>query len=154
MPAAFHQQKCSPFVSLSLRSTLRWKMLQEYQATIFIVLAMSVSRPKSGNLISFLLLLLSLSWVILGKHLHAHTVHVRLGVCEWSIQLFTGITQRYSVIFYSRISLNLLRIYIPVVFFIGDFFFPQTPPAFMGNQLLLLKNSNTAVHLFWRWNRF
>lgn len=100
-------------------------MLQEYQATIFIVLAMSVSRPKSGNLISFLLLLLSLSWVILGKHLHAHTVHVRLGVCEWSIQLFTGITQRYSVIFYSRISLNLLRIYIPVVFFIGDFFFPR-----------------------------
>lgn len=102
-------------------------MLQEYQATIFIILAMSVSRPKSGNLISFLLLLLSLSWVILGKHLHAHTVHVRLGVCEWSIQLFTGITQRYSVIFLqSNISKPLKNLYSCCVFYRGFFFSPDS----------------------------
>lgn len=128
-------------------------MLQKYQAVIFIILATSISRLKSGNLVSFLLLLLSLSWVILGKHLHARTVYARLGAREWSIQLFIGITQ----IFYDLLQLNIskpIKILHSFFFFFYRDTFPQIPPALMWNQLLALKNKNTTEHLFWIWNRF
>lgn len=72
--AASLQEKHDLFVFPSLQSTLRcFKMKDAAEIPgchIFIILAMSISRPKSGNLISLLLLLLSLSWVILGKHMH------------------------------------------------------------------------------------
>lgn len=87
--AAFHQQRHDLSVCPSLQSTLRsFKMKDATEIPschVFIILAMSISRLKSGNLISLLLLLLSLSWVILGKHSHARTVYMRLGACEWSI---------------------------------------------------------------------
>lgn len=114
--AAFHQQKHDLFVFPSLQSTLRsFKMRDDTEIPshhIFIILAMSISRLKSGNFVSLLLLLLSLSWVILGKHSHARTVYMRLGACKRSIQFFTGITQIFC---------DLLHRILYFWIFTGDF---------------------------------
>jgi len=76
--AAFHQQTYDLFVFPNLQSTLRsFKMNDATEIPsrhIFIILAMSSSGLKSGNLVPSLLLLLSLSQVILGKHSHARTL--------------------------------------------------------------------------------